>query len=129
VDSSQAAVGGAAVTLINDETRQERHGVTEANGQFVFPALVPGRYTIRVQAAGFKPFERKGSVVLSGQRLTVGTLALELGSITETISVTAQGAGVQTDSTETSAVLDSKQIAMQGLRGRDPVSMLRLLPG
>jgi hypothetical protein len=43
--------------------------------------------------------------------------------------VTAEGTGVQTDSTNTAALLDSKQIAMIGLRGRDPIAMLRLLPG
>jgi hypothetical protein len=129
VDSSAAVVPGAAVKLINEETGAERAGLTEANGDFVFPGLTPGRYTIRVEATGFRPLERKGAVVLTGQRLVVGTLSLQVGEVAEAISVTAQGVGVQTDTTNTSALLDSTQVAMQGLRGRDPISMLRLLPG
>jgi len=128
-DSTNAVVPGATVQLINEVTGQERSSQTGPNGNFVFPALVAGRYTVRVEAAGFRPLERTGNVVLTGQRLAVGTLTLSLGEVTETISVTAEGVGVQTDTTNTSALLDSNQVAMQGLRGRDPISMLRLLPG
>jgi hypothetical protein len=128
-DSSGAVVAGATVKIVNEESGQERAGVTEANGDFVLPGLVPGQYTIRVEATGFRPLERKGAVVLTGQRLVVGTLQLEVGNVTEAISVTATGVGVQTETTNTSALLDSRQVAMQGLRGRDPISMLRLLPG
>jgi hypothetical protein len=117
------------VRVINEAPGQERNSTTEPTGVFVFPGLVPGRYTIRVEAAGFKPLERKGNVVLTAERLTVGELRLEVGGVSETVSVTAEGVGVQTDTSSTSALLDSKQVEMQGLRGRDPISMLRLLPG
>jgi hypothetical protein len=128
-DSTDAVVPGATVRLTNEVTGQERTLQTEGNGNFVFPALVAGRYTVRVEAAGFRPLERTGNVVLTGQRLAIGTLTVDVGDVTETISVTAEGVGVQTDTTNTSALLDSNQVAMQGLRGRDPISMLRLLPG
>lgn len=127
-DSSGSIVPGATVKLTNEGNGQERVGVTESNGDFVFPSLAPGRYTIRVAATGFRPHERKGNVVLTGQRLAAGVITLQVGEVTETISVAAQGVGVQTESSNT-ALLDSRQVAMQGLRGRDPISMLRLLPG
>ncbi len=129
VDSSGSVVPGASVRITNEETGLERTVDTGESGDFVFPGLVPGLYTIRVEAKGFRQLERKGSVVLTGQRLVVGALTVEIGNVAETISVTAKGVGVQTDSTNISALLDSKQVAMQGLRGRDPISMLRLLPG
>lgn len=129
VDSTGAVVPGAPVKVTNEVTGEERTGDTAENGNFVFPALVAGRYTIRIEMPGFRIFERKGNAVLTGERLVVGALALQVGDLTETVSVTAEGVGVQTDSTNVSALLDSTQVAMQGLRGRDPISMLRLLPG
>jgi hypothetical protein len=75
VDSSDAVIAGAAVRVINEATGQERNTTTEPTGVFVIPGLVPGRYTIRVEAAGFKPLERKGNVVLTAERLTVGETA------------------------------------------------------
>jgi hypothetical protein len=129
VDSTDAVVPGAVVKITDEVTGQERSSVTDASGGFAFPALVQGRYTVRVEAAGFRPLERKGNVVLTGQRLALGALVLELGAVTEAVSVTAQGAAVQTETTNTGAILDSKQISMIGLRGRDPIAMLRLLPG
>lgn len=130
VDPSGQMIAGAQVTIVNESTGLEvRRGTTSELGGFLFDGLVPGTYTIRVEATGFRPLLRKGTIVLTGQRLTVGAIPLEIGAVTETISVTAEGTRVQTDSTETSALLTSKQVHMVGLLGRDPISMLRLLPG
>jgi hypothetical protein len=129
VDATGAVLPGVTVTLISEENNAERTTTTDASGSFVFVALRAGRYTIKIEAAGFRPFVRTGGVVQTGERLVVGALTLQLGEVTETVSVTAQGVGVQTETTNNSALLDSKQVALQGLRGRDPVSMFRLLPG
>ena len=91
--------------------------------------LAPSAYTIRVEAKGFRTLERKNNVVLAAGRLAVGDLQLEVGSLSESVTVTSQGQEVATTTTSHQAVIDNKQVALISLRGRDPVSLLRILPG
>ncbi len=91
--------------------------------------MSPSAYTIRVEAKGFRAHERKNNVVLAAGRLAVGSLQLEVGSLAESVTVTAQGQEVATTTTSHQAVIDNKQVALISLRGRDPVSLLRILPG
>src|SRR5687767_11243505 len=109
IDPSGQRVASAVVRLTNELNREERAGATNDTGDFVFPALIAGTYTIRVEAAGFRPLERKGNVVLATGRTAVGDLQLQVGNVTESITVSAQGADVQTTTTSNTAVLDNKQ--------------------
>jgi hypothetical protein len=129
VDPSGQLVVGASVKLTNESNGEMRAGVTNETGGFAFHALVPGPYTVRVDAQGFRPLERKSNMLLAAARLDLGALALEVGSVSESVTVTAQGVAVQTTSSNHAAVLDNRQMAMISLRGRDPITMLRILPG
>jgi hypothetical protein len=128
-DSTSRSIPGATVTLVNEASGEERRVTTTETGEFVFPALAPGAYTVRVQATGFRPLERKGNIVVSSTRLAVGTLQLEVGSLAESIQVTAQGTPVQTDSAEHSELVDLREIENVSIRGRDPISLLGIMPG
>jgi hypothetical protein len=128
-DPNGAVVPGAAVKLVNVATGEERSTTTNDVGDFGFAALVPGTYTLRVEASGFRPVERKGNVVLAAGRLALGNVQLEVGSVSESVTVTSQGQLVATATSNQAAILDSKQVAMISIRGRDPISLLRLLPG
>src|SRR5439155_15970053 len=57
-DATGAVVAGAKVQAIHDLTKNTREFTTEANGAFVFPDLIPGNYTIRIQQPGFKTYEQ-----------------------------------------------------------------------
>lgn len=129
VDSAGQVVPGASITIIHEHTGEERRGVSNAEGDFAFAGLVPGPYTIRVQIEGFKPLEVKGNVVLASSRLAVGTLKLELGAVTESVTVTAQGETLDLTRTAHEAVLDMQQMSSLTIRGRDPMSLLKILPG
>lgn len=128
-DPSGQVIPGALVKLTNQLSGEERSAATSGNGDFSFQALVAGTYDIRIEAKGFRPLERKGNVLLAASRLALGNIQLDVGSLAETITVTAQGAAVATTVTAQTAVLDSKQVAQISIRGRDPVSLLRILPG
>jgi hypothetical protein len=128
-DSSGQVIPGADVTVFSERTGEDRQTKSNEVGDFVFPALVPGAYTLKVVAKGFRPMERKNVNITASARLALGTLQLEIGTVTESIIVQAQGATVQTGNAENGQVLDSKQLSMVSIRGRDPVSMLRILPG
>ncbi len=129
VDPSGNVVVGARVTLVSERTGEQRESLTTDNGTFTFPALPAGTYTVKVEHPGFRSFQRLGNVLTATERLSVGNLELQIGAVTEAVTVTAQGAQVQTSSSERAALLSNKQIEMIAIRGRDVVSMLRALPG
>src|SRR3989442_198712 len=105
VDTSGAILAGAGVTLVNENTGDKRDQKTEADGSFVIAGVFPGRYTIRVEVTGFKRLERQNINISADERAAIGQLVLYVGSITESVKVTAQGALVQTTSDERSSVL------------------------
>lgn len=128
-DSSNSVIPGATVTVINETSGETRQANTGATGDFVFTAMTPGVYTVRVEAAGLRTLESKGNVVVSSTRLALGTLQLQMGSVNQSVEVTAQGAQVQTDSSEHSELIDSKEMQNVSIRGRDPISLLGIMPG
>jgi Carboxypeptidase regulatory-like domain len=123
-DSTNRVIPAASVTLANENSGDQRTAVANDLGEFVFPAVAPGTYTVKAQANGFRPIERRSVVVVSSSRLSVGTLQLEVGAVTETVQVTAQGTQVQTDSSEKSELVDLKELQNVSIRGRDPISFL-----
>ena len=129
VDSTGAAIAGAEVHVINQVDRNTRTFTTTATGDFQFPNLEPGTYTLTAKAAGFKALEKKDITLFASDRLAVGDLKLEVGAITETVEVTAQAAEIQTTSAERSGTLDSRQVMDLMARGRDVMALLQILPG
>lgn len=129
VDPSGQVVAGARVTLTNEATRDVRRTASSEIGAFSFVAVPPGAYSLKVEQSGFKAAERTGLVLTANERLAVGDIALQLGAVSETVSVEAVAAQVQTDSSEHSAVLTSRQLETLTARGRDVVSLLRTIPG
>jgi hypothetical protein len=129
VDPSQQLIVGARVTLTNQGTSDGRETATNQTGDFVFAALVPGTYSVRVESGGFKTFERTGIVVTANERRALGAIELSVGTVTESVSVRAENVQVQTTSSENSELLSSQQLTNLVTRGRDVVSLLRVLPG
>jgi len=81
-DPSQGVVAGAKVTLINEGTSAERAALTNTTGEYVFSQVIPGAYTVSVEAQGFRKIGRKGIVLETQNQLTVD-LQLEVGSAAE----------------------------------------------
>ena len=129
VDPSGAPVSGAEVHVINQVDHQTRNFTSSSTGDFVFPNLEPGAYTITAKANGFKQYEKKDVTLNADDRLAVGDLQLQVGAVTETVEVTAQAPEIQTASGERSGLIDSKQVMELMARGRDPMALLQTLPG
>ena len=129
VDPSKDVIPGAAIVLQHEGTGEARTATTNAEGQFVFAALVPGTYRVTVEREGFRSFVQTGIVLTANERRALGALTLELGSVTENVSVAASNVAVQTGSSENSELLSSGQLSQLVARGRDLVGMLRVLPG
>jgi Carboxypeptidase regulatory-like domain len=129
VDSSGQVVPGADVIVTNEQTGEVRRTVTSEVGAFSFPALLAGPYTVRAELSGFRPIEVKNNQVLANNRLAVPPLQLEVGSLAEAVTVTAVGEAVATTTTAHQAILDLSQVENLSIRGRDPISLLKILPG
>src|SRR5713226_7318175 len=128
-DPSGQVVPKATVKVTSELNGESHTTVTNESGDCFFGAIVPGAYTVRVEAPGFRPIEQKGNVVLSAARLALGKLALQVGSVTESVQVTAQTDTVGTTTSSQSAKIDSKMMDLIAVKGRDPMSVFKTLPG
>ncbi len=129
VDPSGLTVPGAELTLLHVATGRERKTETNERGDFTFSGLEPGGYVLTVTAKGFKKYEKRDLMLATGERLPVGTIRLEVGAVTETVSVTAEGAVVQTAAAERADVITATQIDNLLLRWRNVKDLVGLLPG
>jgi hypothetical protein len=103
IDSSGRVITGASVALVNERTGETRNVVTSDVGGFTFAALQPGTYTLKVEQRGFRQYERTGNVLPSSEHLSVGNIELSVGAVNEAVTTRAEGAVVQTESSEHSA--------------------------
>jgi hypothetical protein len=129
VDQQGQAVPGATVTVINESNNDMRVVVSDDRGNFQVTNLHPATYTVRAEMQNLRTFERKNVVLSAGERLSIGTVALEVGPVGETVVVQARGTQVNTAETQHSGLITSKQIEQVQVLGRDVTSIMRLLPG
>src|SRR5689334_18499938 len=128
-DPQGAVVAGAAVTLINPETNTNRTTTSNDSGQFAFEGLKPGVYNVEVEAKGFKKsvLTQVAALVSKPTDLEV---AMEIGNVTETISVTV-GAGEALINTQDASLGNnfvSQQITQLPLNARNVTNLLSLQP-
>jgi carboxypeptidase family protein/TonB-dependent receptor-like protein len=129
VDASKQIVPGALVTLIDEQTGATRTTTSGDGGRFVFSAIQPGRYAVKVELTGFSIAERRAIILPANEQLSLGTFELQIGALSETVTTTAETTLVQTASSVRSAMLTDTQLETLAVRGRDVISMLRVLPG
>ncbi len=128
-DASGAAVPGAAVILKNDETGAERSLKTSTEGYFAFTDLLPGVYSLGVEVQGFKTYRQRDLRLTASEIRSLGQIVMELGTVSEVVTVTSEGAPVELSSGEKSGVISGDELDQLALRGRDFLDVLRLLPG
>jgi len=105
VRDPQGVIPGATVTLVNQEAGVSRDTTTNDAGEYSFPGVPPGVYTIRASVAGFKTFERKDARIGTQQFLTLD-IVLEIGAVEETVTVAAEAPLIDTSNASTGDVLD-----------------------
>ncbi|HEV2664450.1 MAG TPA: carboxypeptidase regulatory-like domain-containing protein, partial [Blastocatellia bacterium] len=129
VDASGRVIAGAKVTLIDERTGSARVGASNEEGDFIFPALQPGVFTIKIEHSGFRSYQRTNNVLSANEVLALGKLTMEVGQLVEIVTTVAEGAVVERESSDLTARLTSDQIELISTKGRDITSLLRLLPG
>ena len=129
-DPQGAVVPNAKLSAI-DEAKGVvvRDTSSGADGSFQLNALLPGTYTVKAEAQGFKTLERKGLVLDVNQVMNLGALSLQLGRPTESVTVTAEVPQVETATAQKSYVITDKQVLELSLNGRDFSALMLALPG
>ena len=118
VRDANGVIPGVAVTLTNEATNISREVVTNEVGQYNFPAVAPGKYTLKSQISGFKTFESKGIGVGTQQFVTLD-VTLEVGAISENVTVTGQSPLIDTATASTGGVLDHQALESLPAPGRN----------
>jgi len=129
VDPADAAIANAPVTLTNPETKASRTATTDNTGTYRFLQVDPATYNLTVKAAGFKTETQTNIVVSASEVHNGGKMVLQIGSVAESISVTAEVAQIQLSSSEQSTTVDSADLDDLTLKGRDLFGFMRLVPG
>jgi outer membrane receptor protein involved in Fe transport len=128
-DSSGAIVPNAKVIVTEVNTAVSRTGQTNESGNYTFPDMVPGQYSISVESSGFKKETRK-DITLTVNSSTRIDVQLTPGNITETVEVTGAPPLLQTDRADTGAQLEVVHTASLPLgTQRNYQSLLNLVPG
>jgi hypothetical protein len=129
-DASGGVVPAATVTLISQETQFSDSRVTNENGLFIFPQVPPGNYQIKVEKSGFKTASVTDIKVDVGIPRSVD-VKLEIGSLTESIEVTADLAGslINVVNAELNTVVDRTQIQSLPISGRSPLELALMQAG
>jgi len=131
-DPSGAVVTGANVTITNEGTSVSDHTVSESAGTFSFKGVIPGKYTVAIDAQGFKKAVQKGVTVEVSRNATVD-FTLSAGAANETVSVEANAIALNTTQPELGSTIES--VVVQALptevsgRGRQVDSLQFLAPG
>jgi hypothetical protein len=127
-DANGAVVPGATVTAKNESTGAVNTQTTTDSGLYAFPSLPVGAYTVTVEKQGFKRFQQTGSVLEVNTPLAVD-IVMEIGQVTETVSVQGGSEQLQSSNATIGNVVERKAIETLPLNGRNPLTLIVLEPG
>jgi hypothetical protein len=126
-DSSGAVLPGVSVTVENEATRATRTQTTTDTGDYVFNLLPIGTYTVKIELQGFTPQTARVTLA-SGDRARVDG-RLTVGSVTESVQVTAESPLLQTDTSTVGARFTDKAVQDLPVAGRNIVRLVHMVPG
>jgi len=128
-DATGAVIPGAQVTITNVNTGVSREVTSNEEGYYTIPQLQPGEYRTSIRKDGFKPIQQSG-VSLQVEQVLRLDYTLEAGALTETVNVAAVlAATVESETSSLGKVVDQQRIQNLPLLGRNPYSLVSLVPG
>ena len=130
-DKTGAVVPNATVTVTNQGNGQVRTTTTSGNGDYLLNDLLPGTYTISLQAAGFATVTQKNVIVSVNRQVRVDA-TLQPGSVTQSVTVTGALPTLQTETAEVNHEITSEQISqlpVTSSQGRNYQTLYTLIPG
>jgi outer membrane receptor protein involved in Fe transport len=127
-DSTSAVVPGATVTITDVGKGTKKSMKTDATGNYSFPSLIPGTYSISVEMNGFKRSVRQNFQLDIDQKADLD-FTLEPGGASETVEVTTAAPLIKVDSSELGDVVSEQQVHNLPLNGRNFAQLVYLVPG
>ena len=127
-DPAGGLVWNAQICATSVERGNVRTAVSNEKGEWVLPQMPIGTYTVKVEAHGFKPFERKQIAVDAGQNVRIDA-AVSLGSTSETVTVTAEAPLTDARTSTLGGTIDERQVTDIPLDGRNIFDLMSLMPG
>jgi hypothetical protein len=128
-DTAAAVVANASVRIVNTDTGIDRQLVTNTSGDYTITNLAPGPYELTVTVPGFRVFKQTGIVLQIGQQTRVD-VSLEVGAVTESVTVNASAVTVNTENgTIKGDVIVQEEIQELPLDGRDFTDLAFFVPG
>jgi hypothetical protein len=128
VSAPDGVIAGATVVIRDNQTGKERTVVASDNGTFEASQLDFGTYTVRITASGYKAFVANEVKIDAGREYSLN-VQLEVGQITEEVTVTAGADQINASNAELSTTISTQQIRELPLNGRNPLSLLNLQAG
>ena len=129
LDAQGASIPNATVTLTEPARGISHTAKSNEQGDFVFPGLAPGSYNLTAEAPGFKKLKDRNISLSADDKLSLGSIVLEVGAVTESVEISAQAALLQTESAERGTALVGKQMENIEVNGRNALDMTKLVPG
>src|SRR5262245_12971047 len=127
-DSSGNVIPNAEVILTNVKTNVERRASSNGVGVYIFPNIIPGEYNLQAGKSGFKT-SKQGGINLSVNQTSTIDFTLEVGQVTDEVTVEAAGLELQSSTAELGAVVTQKQVVDLPLNGRNFTQLVALTPG
>jgi hypothetical protein len=127
-DPSGAVIAGARVTATEVGKGFSRTATTDSSGYYVLDSLRPAQYDLNLEAAGFHAFDQKGVTLLADQTLTAN-VNMQVGVVSETVSVTSGGEQVDTTTATLKQVVEQRAISELPLNGRNAAELSLLVAG
>jgi hypothetical protein len=127
-DPSGAVVPGVRVTATSTSTNLEFTAVSDAQGFYIFPVLNVDTYTVKIGHPSFKNYQQNNIKIDANSAIRVD-VKLELGAVTNTVTVGANALQVETESTQMGEVIEKEKITSVPLNGRSFIDLLALQPG
>ncbi len=127
-DTSDAIVPGAKVTLLRVQTGERRTATTDSSGNYSFPLIEIGDYTVTVAMEGFKSQVKTGVHVEYQQKARVN-VRIEVGAITDRVEVQATGVELKTDDASLGSTIDQTRVVELPTVNRNFASLVILTPG
>ncbi len=128
VDSSGSVLPGVRVTLTNSGTNAVRLTQTNETGVYVFPAVPPGTYSLKVELEGFSTAQQTAINVQVGSANRF-PFTMAIGALTDVVSVVADTPVIQTENASIGTVIENRSIVELPLNGRNYLQLASLIPG
>lgn len=127
-DQAGTRLPGVVLTATDIATGFTRAAVTRTDGEYTIPSLSPGTYRVRAELHGFRTLVRDGVRITTGEAARLD-LELELGNVTERVTVTADASLLRSTASGLGQVVDNRKVTTLPLNGRSVISLVGLVAG